>query len=290
VRLDKTRMVCVLASFALVACGDSSPGGSGGTAGAGGSAGAGGTAGSGGGSAGTGGGGSGGSAEPCRAGVSDGVLTNLEDVFFFDSGSSDIAVQTANIFVVEREAQFTVFAYGEVQNTGSSVQCSFLMDLALGNQLLTAVVNTPTYQGQAPAGTRGCLAPGEAGGFQALRNGVSEDLAENLTRVDYAISELSFGAEVPSQATPTVSSSEILFDSDDEPYVAGEARSTSQSISFLNMDFYLRNSCDLVVAVVKARPNVPGTNADFSFESAAAVSQQGRDVEDYLLFQSFQND
>lgn len=58
----------------------------------------------------------------------------------------------------------------------------------------------------------------------------------------------------------------------------------------LNMDYYLRNSCGLVVAAVKARPNSLGTIApdtEFSFETDAAVSQQGMDVEDTLLFQSF---
>lgn len=270
----------------VVSCGDDGAGGSG-TGGNGGTAGSGGTSGGGGGTAGSGG--AGGSPDDCTVTMSDGVLTNLDSIEFFGNSGSSVEITTANFFTLERESGTTLFVYGEVQNQGSSLECSLFFDLALDGTLVpSAILAAPAYENTFPGSSNWCLSPGEVGAFQAIANDVPSDLVENLREVDYEVDSRTFGDELPHSATPTLVSSQIEFSEDQEPLVSGVLRTNASTQIFdLSLEFFLRNSCGLVVDSVGGFVGNPLLNVEFEFTTPPAITMQGTNVVDFLLFQRF---
>lgn len=286
-------VLSAVVALPVLGCGDDGAGaaGNGGdSGGAAGSDGSGGSGGSAGGAAGSGG--MGGSPDGCTATVSDGVLTNVDGVEFFGNAGSGVEITTANFFTVERESGTTLFVYGEVENQGSSLECSLFLDLTLdGFFVPVSILAAPAYENPFPGSSNWCLSPGEVGGFQAIENDVPPDLVENLREVDYEVDFLTFGDELPHGAMPTLVSSEIQFSEDQEPLVAGVLRTDPFTQVFnLSLDFYLRNSCGLVVGVVGGLVGNPRTGVQFDFTTPPAITMQGTDVVDFLLFQRFSTD
>ncbi|MEM8605839.1 MAG: hypothetical protein AAGF92_01940 [Myxococcota bacterium] len=283
-------VLSIAVGVTVVGCGDDSAGGSG-TGGDGGRGGA--AAGSGGGGDGgsgaAGSGGMGGSPDDCDVTMSDGVLTNLDSVEFFGNAGSSVEITTANFFILERDSGTTLFVYGEVQNQGSSLECSLFLDLTLDGTLTpSSLVTAPAYENPFPGSSNWCLSPGEVGAFQAIENGVPLDLLENLRTVDYEVDAQTFGDEMPHSAAPTLVSSEIEFSEDQEPFVSGVLRTNASTQIFnLNLEFYLRDSCGLVVGDVGGLVGSPLTNVEIDFSTPPAITMQGTDVVDFLFFQRF---
>lgn len=82
--------------------------------------------------------------------------------------------------------------------------------------------------------------------------------------------------ELPHGATPTLVSSEIEFSEDQEPFASGVLRTDPATQVFdLNLAFYLRKSCGLVVAEVGRSVGSPLTNVELEFYSAHTRENDG---------------
>lgn len=199
----------------------------------------------------------------CTASMSaDGVLTNHPEATFRNLGGP-LVLRTAYIDVIERPTLTSFIMFGEVENTGTTIQCTPLPDLYVSYlRLYPTVEGPPAIQSGTVSST--CIPPGGRGVLFAIENDVSPSILEPLTLVEYAMdSRAPFGA-VDTTANPLIETSEVRMTS--TGLVIGGTARTFVPIENVSIEFFGRNACGLVYSSWTAYPEDFETTRVGTFE------------------------
>ncbi len=199
----------------------------------------------------------------CTASMSaDGVLTNHPEATFTNLGGP-LVLRTAHVTVVDGSSTNALVVFGEIENTGTSIQCTPLPNLYVGDLHLDAVASGPAA---IVAGTvsEACIPPGERGVVFGIVDDVSPSIVSPLTSVQYAMNGQGTYPPFDTSGVPVIESSELQSTSTGW-VVAGTAR-VAVPIRNVRLEFYGRNECGLVYGNWTAFPGDSVTEAAGTFD------------------------
>jgi hypothetical protein len=213
--------------------------------------------------------------------TAEGVLTNLPSgASIVSTTGGGLVITTLYVVLEVLPSLNAIQLWGDVENRGSSLECSPSITLAVNGYDVSTAVWGPAYKNASTLSTV-CVAAGETAAIMGIDTNVSPTLLDQGAAITYAFDTIQSQNAVPHPGAPTLLTANVST-SVGSWVVGGDMNSGIVDVYNLSLDFFIRDSSGLLRDQESAYPNDLGTipaNTVVAYESYGTTDQFARFVQ-----------